>query len=339
MTPVSVLIVVVLVVQGTSKEPAVVSVRKEEAAPYRTAVRKLEEAHQMMGRREWKPAEECLTRIIDDSGIKVRECRLKLQQSDSTWAPAAEFFPVYARATARLELALECLDGKDPFAAAPWVRGAAADVGESVASRVPGSDALAARIAAAVHRIGRVAEIDAVEDGALVIPRSHAARYRQAVERVRASEDALRKGEVARALLLAHEACVDDDIPERHLERTLLLRDRPVPERVEFRPFRARGHAALAQAKMLSGSAAREAARTALESHVESRRRGTPGLDGEIADAEALLAAAETPPEARGPAEVPPRPKGPVWPALAMAGGVLAAALVVLSRWREATRL
>jgi tetratricopeptide (TPR) repeat protein len=120
---------------------AEVSVGKSEAAPYRAAVTKYNDARDALNRGDIQEAYDKALEIVEDTKIKVerRECRIKLQQSDSTWLPQQDFYPVFVKVGAMVALAKkQYKDGKKEDAVAR-LQAAAKDVTESVSRGVPGA--------------------------------------------------------------------------------------------------------------------------------------------------------------------------------------------------------
>src|SRR5215831_3782981 len=86
--------------QDEPPPPPTVSIGKSNAARYRSALKKYQEAQEALDGGDAATAHDKASEIIDDPKIEKekRECLLRIQNADSTWDKPTEFFPVRVRA-------------------------------------------------------------------------------------------------------------------------------------------------------------------------------------------------------------------------------------------------
>ena len=126
-----------------------VNVGKSEAAPYRAAVAKYQEAKAAFDKGDIVGAHDIANTLVEDPRLeqKRRECKLKLQSSDSTWEQPTDYFPVFIRAQSRVAQGKKLGEGGDKAAALAKLQSAKKDAEESVGRGVPGSADLQKTIA------------------------------------------------------------------------------------------------------------------------------------------------------------------------------------------------
>ena|GEM_PF-3727884 len=120
-------------------QESIESIPKMNAGRYREALKNYQKAFESL---DSDPSESIrlLNEIILSSSIEKKECRLRIQNSDSTWGDARDFFPYLLRGQAHYRKAERMKNG-DPKGAREECQAAIEDFEQSVKKKVRGSDA------------------------------------------------------------------------------------------------------------------------------------------------------------------------------------------------------